>query len=500
MANLFDSIPIKKPNRNHFDLTHDVKFSLDMGNICPILALECVPGDKFNISAETLLRFQPLVAPVMHRMDVSVHYFFVPNRILWDKWNDWIFGNDDISELPSTFINPTTFTRLHDYLGLPTPTLSEDYLVTPFAMAAYQCIYNEYYRDQNLVLPVNYKLVDGDNSGNMELGMLRKRSWMHDYFTSSLPFAQKGAAVNIPMTFGDAPVKFNIDGGTGAGNNVVSATHNGTADDILVERQESNDPDIGTTLYAANGDMKSSALISDLRRAEKLQEWLELLARSGSRAVEALKAFFNVTSRDSRQQRPEYITGIKTPVVVSEVLNTTGETSGLPQGNMSGHAISVGGGKNGSYFCEEHGYIIGVMSVLPLPAYQQGIPKHFLKKNDRFNYFWRQFEHIGEQEVVIEELYSQAAAYGTLFGYVPRYAEYKYMPSRVAGDLKTSLDFWHLGRIFATEPTLSQEFIECVPDKRIFAVTDPDQDSLICHVLNKISAVRPMAKYGQPSF
>jgi hypothetical protein len=254
-------------------------------------------------------------------------------------------------------------------------------------------------------------------------------------------------------------------------------------------------------LFASADNMEvQPTTINELRRAFRLQEWLEKNARGGTRYIENILAHFGVKSSDSRLQRPEYITGVKSPVVVSEVLQT-GQSDTTPQGNMAGHGISVTSGRTGSYYCEEHGYIIGIMSVMPKTAYQQGIPKTFLK-NDPLDYFWPSFAHIGEQEVQVQELYAYTSNKENTFGYVPRYAEYKYMPSRVAGDFRTTLDYWHLGRIFDSEPSLNQDFIECTPSatSRIFAVEDPDAQKLYCHVLNKIKAVRPMPKYGTPSF
>ena len=231
-----------------------------------------------------------------------------------------------------------------------------------------------------------------------------------------------------------------------------------------------------------------------------MQEWLEKNARGGTRYIESILSHFGVKSSDARLQRPEYITGVKSPVIISEVLNTTGEDGGLPQGTMAGHGIAVSSGKSGSYYCEEHGFIIGIMSILPKTAYQQGIPKQFLKK-DTLDYYFPSFANIGEQEVKNNELFAYTASAEDTFGYVPRYAEYKYMPSRVAGDFRTTLDYWHLGRIFETQPALNQTFIECKPENttRIFAVED-GTDPLFCHVLNKIQAVRPMPKFGTPMF
>ena len=503
--NLFNSIKLQRPKKNVFDLTHDVKLSADMGNLTPILTLECVPGDKFELGCESLIRFAPMIAPVMHRMDVSMHYFFVPNRILWENWEKFI--TDASSGHVAPYINLTSewnnFPVLQqglkflDYLGVPPPPQTGG-IPTPLSalpLAAYQCIYNEYYRDQNLVPPVDYKLIDGDNSASgtrrNNLIKLRKRAWEHDYFTSSLPFAQKGAAVDIPL--GELSQNVNVFTNTAAGTTLTGTTNQSVPFD---------DPELGpqspNQLYANTKGLEiEPTTINDLRRAFRLQEWLEKNARGGTRYIENILTHFGVKSSDKRLQRPEYITGVKSPVIISEIVNTTGAVDGLPQGNMSGHGMSVSSGRSGSYYCEEHGYIIGIMSVMPKTAYQQGIPRTF-SKFDTLDYFWPSFAHIGEQEVLNQEVFAYTPTAGDTFGYVPRYAEYKYMPSRVAGDFRTSLDFWHLGRIFDEEPELNEIFVECNPTKRIFAVEDETQ-SLYCHVLNKIKAIRPMPKFGTPT-
>jgi hypothetical protein len=390
-----------------------------------------------------------------------------------------------------------------DYMGVPPcPSGGEATDINAIPFAAYQMIYNEYYRDQNLIPEVNFKLEDGLNV-NSELLTMRKRAWEHDYFSASLPFAQKGAAVDIPLgtieldplwdgASDDRLPHFQYQEGVVQNGFLTQNTGNEIFTDDAPDNKLAYNPD-GTLQV-------EPTTINDLRRAFKLQEWLEKNARGGTRYIESILSHFGVRSSDKRLQRPEYITGVKSPVIISEVLNTTGQDGGLPQGNMAGHAVSVQNGNVGSYYCEEHGYIIGIMSIMPKPAYQQGIPKTYLKR-DSLDYFWPSFAHIGEQAVQQQEIYAYTSIGQETFGYIPRYAEYKYMPSRVAGDFRTTLNYWHLGRIFGANPLLNQDFIEVDPEDatRIFAV-EGEEDNLYIHHLNKIQAIRPMPVFGTPSF
>jgi len=499
--NFLNSVKMTQPTKSMFDLSHDVKLSLNMGELVPIMCTECIPGDKFNISCESLIRFQPLVSPVMHRMDVTMHYFFVPNRLVWPNWEKFITGQkiDDLDIVAPYFtVDTANYSPLMDYLGIPTPIGLNTEEVSAIPFAAYQMIYNEYYRDQNLIDPVIFELADGEEDPTVSLNILRKRAWEHDYFTASLPDAQAGDPVDIPL--GDVELKpdwagqrptFQLDNGTVLTGDVEQDTVGGGKITVAGNGPQAYDPD-GTL-------QTEPTTINDLRTAFRLQEWLEKTMRGGKRYIEHILAHFGVRSSDKRLQRPEYITGIKSPVMISEVLNTTG-TEDLPQGNMAGHGVAVTTGQYGSFYCEEHGYIIGIMSVMPKTAYQQGIPKHFLKRQF-LDYAFPTFANLGEQEVLNKEVYAfQGAGGNNTFGYIPRYGEYRFENNRVAGDLRTTLDFWHLGRIFSTPPALNQEFVECVPDTRIFAVEDPEVQKLIAHVYNKVTAVRALPKYGTPSF
>lgn len=516
MPNIFDSVKINRVKSSTFDLSHDVKLSFDMGKLVPVLVMETLPGDKFNISNETLIRFQPMVAPVMHRMDVFVHYFFVPNRILWPNWENFITQTKVGTPIPAVPAAPTlqiteavwdASDGLLDYMGIPRPATGTNAFINPMALAAYQKIWLDYYIDKNLQNQEFIPLVDGSNDSNdpFYFAHMNERAWEKDYFTSALPFAQKGDAVAIPSTI-------ELGNWTGTGPTPPLPHFEsvaGTQPGGYFQAQPTGGPGIDTTgasgtflAYDPEGTLVNTGTIEELRQANALQKFLEKLARGGSRYVEYTKSIFNVRSSDQRMQRAEYITGTKSPVVISEVLNTTG-TEDAPQGQMAGHGISVGNGSNGYYSCEEHGYIIGIMSVLPKTAYMQGIPKHFLK-NDAFDYATPDFANLGEQPILNQEIYAYQGATidNDVFGYTPRYAEYKFELNRVAGDFRTTLDFWHLARKFATPPALNADFVvmQSTAADRIFAVTDPTEQKLLAQVFNKVRAVRPLPKFGTPTF
>lgn len=528
MSKLFDTIQIRKPKRNSFPLPHDVKLSFNMGDLVPILCQPVVPGDTWKLQASTMLRMSPLLAPIMDRVNVFTYFWFVPYRLIWDEFEEFITGGKDgtsnpvlprfrISSLDGLwqFFKPGA---LSDYLGFAdirsAPAPGKSLYVSSLPFRAYQFVYNECVRDQNLQPEVSIPRTSGIESGSSYANLLtlRKKCWEKDYFTSALPWAQRGNPVTIPLA-GDAEVYLDPSSKLPSVFNVL----NGAQTTELLDVQLSQTNATGTLEATGNKELQydpqgqlfadmsgvTSATINELRQAIKLQEWLELAARGGSRYIEQIYAFFGVKSSDARLQRPEYLGGGRSPVVISEVLQTSETGQDSPQGNMAGHGISLNSAHQFKRFFEEHGIVLGCICVMPRTSYQQGIPREWTKF-DRFDFFWPQFAHLGEQEITNKELYVDMSAQGDndgVFGYQSRYAEYKYIPNSVHGEFKTSLDFWHMGRIFDNLPKLNASFVEANPTTRIFAVEDPNaSQKLYAQVIFDIRAVRPMPKYGTPYF
>lgn len=507
--NIFNKVAFKKPTSSKFKLKHDIVTSFKMGQLIPTAVMEILPGDSVTIGVENMLRFSPLLSPMMHKVKVETHYFFVPNRILWPEWEKFITGNSDALHPFASAVDIPEGT-LGDYMGIPT-LIPTEHTVNPLPVAAYMKIFDDYYRDQNLQPTERFvPLVSGNNptyTTYLESLPLR-RAWGRDYFTSALPFAQKGDAVQIPLTVqSDIPVDYtNVSGATNAG---FFRDQSGTimSPDIVQQGtgpvpqaasvQLGGDPGA----YDPNGtltvDVQSEATdINTLRRAFRLQEWLEKNARAGNRYIESLMAHFGVKSSDARLQRAEYIGGSLQGMTISEVLSTA-ETS-VPLGGMGGHGISVGGGNTFNYRSEEHGFIIGIISVRPDTKYQQGLHRMW-SRQDKLDYAWPTFAQIGEQEILNKEVYAEASSPNAVFGYTPRYAEYKFMNSRISGKMRNQLAFWHLGRIFDNEPALNEDFITCNPSTRIFAVTDPNEDHIFANIYNNIYANRKLPYFGTPT-
>lgn len=514
---IFSSVKMKRPKLNKFDLSHERKFSLNMGKLIPIMCMDVVPGDRIRLSSEVMMRFAPMIAPIMHRVDVTVHHFFVPNRLIWNEWETFITGGPQGTSAPVSpylTINDVTATNnkwnigtLADYLGIPLIDATNVPISTPLNISAlpfraYQLIFNEYYRDQNLSNPVPFAVTSGSAMADIDaLTTLRNRCWEKDYFTSALPWTQRGGEVSLPT---EVIYKDQSDVLYENGTEVTSDAFLGTISTDpggLRVNKGSTTGSAGNPGRIENIESVASATINELRRAFRLQEWLEKNARGGARYVEQILSHFGVRSSDARLQRPEYLGGGKAPCVISEVLSTVvSPDTTTPQGNMAGHGISVGKTNSFSRMFEEHGYVISLMSVLPRTAYQQGIPRHFLRDN-KLEYAWPEFGNLGEQEIwQAELLFSDTAPnHKDTFGYQSRYAEYKYIPSSVHADMKASLAYWHMGRQFAGLPILNESFVTSDPTTRIFAVTDVETQHLYCQIYNRLDALRPLPYYGTPA-
>jgi hypothetical protein len=510
--NIFNTVAMAFVPSNIFDMRHDVKTSFNMGELCPTMCVEVLPGDEWSIEIQNMMRFAPLVSPVMHKVDVYTHVYFVPNRILWSQWEDFI---SEASGAPASpyMVNLHTLAEgdLGDYLGIPIGLEASEQL-SPLPVAAYLKIYDEYYRDNNVISTEAFiEVVAGNNLTYDEEAKksLYKRAWQHDYFTSALPTAQQGSTVSIPLVESEAPVDFITGvGQPGKFRNASTDALITSGGDIRADSGGDMEHNSATEVYydpndTLQADVESVATdINTLRRAFKLQEFLERTIRGGTRYIEQILSHFGTRSSDSRLNRPEYIGGVKQKMVISEVLSTaetidSGDNVTSPIGNLSGHGISVGGNKF-RYRCEEHGFIMAITSVMPQTAYQDGVHKMWTR-TDRTDYAWPSFANIGEQEVLQREIYAYTASENDdVFGYVPRYAEYKYMNSQVSGKFRSSLNYWHLGRKFATKPTLSQTFIECTPDDRIFADQTAGAHHIYAHIYNNAFVKRKLPKFGIP--
>lgn len=513
---IFEEIKTDQLDRNYFDFTHDVKMTGLIGKLMPILCFPTLPGDIIDVSFDTLVRFPPAIAPVMHRFDMYIHTFFVPNRIVWSGWEKFISKHEEAGTIPQITLDNTLSANHEtflDYFGIPPYSQSpqevdENIQAIPFG--AYQMIYNEYYRAQQIINPVPFEMPEAggvlSTSDRNDLLQLRTRAWEHDYFTSCLPTPQIGDAANIP--FGDVELK--SDWASPSTNNPafrsadMASTPEGTVmndgatfpgnvwiDGPITDQRAAYDPS-GTLRVAAT-------TINALRESYAMQRFLELVNRSGQRYYEFVRAVWGETPSDARLQRPEYITGTQAPVIISEILNQTSITGEDALGTQGGHLISFSDSYKGKFACEDYGHVIAIMSVVPKPAYMQGIHREWTK-TDPYEFGVPQFANIGEQAVLKKEMYAFSNDGADEFGYIPRFSEYKYMPSRVAGEFRTNLDAYQCARSFASPPALNQTFIE-VPDNianHIFAVNSYVADQLWINVLNNLNVARKLPMFSNP--
>lgn len=506
MPKLFESVRNVNPGRSVFNLSYEKKFTCDMGELIPVMCDEMVPGDVFSIGNQAMIRFQPMVAPMLHEVNMYTHYYFVPYRLLWDLWESFITGGrlgDDASVLPRWNPSNTAVGSLWDYLGLPTGIVPTDALPLDFIRSAYNFIYNEYYRNQNLIDEIA-----------LTSEVIQKRSWEKDYFVSALPFQQRGTTPALPITgsstavFPSAitlsnqalvwPAVSTLGGNTAVNVSITNQQPYAANDKTAFEKGKATVviPKASLDDNTVNLGSAFTFTVSDLRLAFQIQKWLERNARAGARYTEFLKAHYGVAPRDDRLDRPEYIGGTKSPIVISEVLKTsTDGTSAL--GTMAGHGLGFSNSFVGKYHAQEFGLIMGIMSIMPKPGYQQGIDRQWLRRT-KYDFYSPEFANLSEQAIERAEIFvsNVGAENRTLFGYQGRYDEMRVKRNLICGDMRSTFNYWHMGRIFGSAPLLNQSFIECVPDKRNFAVTTVDE--VIVSFGNVIKAVRPLPSIAEP--
>lgn len=519
MSKNFSKVPTANIQRSAFDRTSSLKTTFDGGQLIPIYVDEALPGDTFVMNPTIFARLATPLTPVMDNMFMDVFWFAVPNRLLWTNWERFCGAQDDPSDSVA-FTMPQIVSpaggwleqSLSDYFGLPTKIVGLS--VTSLWHRAYNLIYNEWFRDENIQDSV---VVDKDDGPDTDTDyIILNRGKRHDYFTSCLPWPQKGDAIEIPL-LGTAPVTgigktnnsfpssntaaYETDGT--ASRNYVSAS--GTMDGVLVSTHtlvaEEDTNNSGYPNIRADLTSVTAATINDLREAFALQRMAERDARGGTRYQELIKSHFNVTGGDARLQRPEYLGGNTTPVIINQVPQTS-ESGTTAQGTMTGFGTvhSNGGGFTKSF--TEHCVIIGMVSVRADLTYQQGIDKMW-SRSTKVDFYWPELAHLGEQGVLNKEIYADASGNDdTVFGYQERHAEYRYKQSKITGLFRSNatgtLEAWHLSQDFGSLPTLSDTFIKDTPPiDRVIAVTA--EPHFIFDSYLKLKCIRPMPVWAVPS-
>lgn len=507
MSHQFSQVPHAQIPRSSFDRSFGHKTTLNAGYLVPVFVDEALPGDTFSVSMTVFARLATPMHPFMDNLFCNSFFFFVPYRLLWDNWQRFNGEQDnpgDSTDYQFPSMQPPVGGYLpgsiYDHMALPVGVAGFSHASLP--LRAYNLIYNQWFRDQNLQDSVTVNR--GDTSDNPATYQLLRRGKRHDYFTSSLPWPQKGPGVDIPLGSW-APVKAAV--GPGSPPSIYEAAL-GTANswemssvDPLVTRG----PAASSTSGALYTDLTeaTAATINQLRQAFQLQKLYERDARGGTRYTEIIRAHFNVVSPDARLQRAEYLGGGQTPVNLYSVAQTsaTGAYAETPQANLAAYGTLATSGHGFSKSFTEHGVVIGLVSIRADLNYQQGLNRMWSRKT-KYDFFWPALAHIGEQTVLNKEIYTQGTSVDEdVFGYQERYAEYRYKPSEICGEFRSSfpqsLDTWHLAQDFATLPQLNQAFIEDNPPvDRVLAVNTEPQ--FIWDSYFRFRAARPMPLYGVP--
>ena len=533
----FSLLPRVDIQRSRFDRSASLKTSFNAGNIVPFFLEEVLPGDTFNVKTSRVVRMQTLLTPMMDNVYLDTYYFFVPNRLVWDHWKEFCGENTESAWIPETEYSIPQITApdggwnvgtLADYFGVPTGVSGLSVSALPFR--AYALIMNEWFRDENLqdplVVPTDDSTVAGVNTGTFVTdvakgGLPYIACKYHDFFTSALPAPQKGVDVTIPVSaatnfpvitqtekvpnpgsVGLTVTASGVTSGYGLGfqpNGALSISSSGGQTSLV-------DSFVPNNLWAQAEGNTVVATINQLRIAFQIQKFYEKQARGGSRYIEVVRSFFGVTSPDARLQRPEYLGGNRTPINVNQVIQQsgTGESVNTPQGTVVGMSLTTDSHSDFTKSFTEHGFIIGVMVARYDHTYQQGLNRLWSRK-DKFDYYWPVFANIGEQAIKNKEIYAQGNAEDDeVFGYQEAWAEYRYKPNQVTGEMRSqyaqSLDVWHLADDYSKLPSLSAEWIQedGKTIDRVLAVSSDVANQFFADIYVRNYCTRPMPMYSIP--
>lgn len=513
--------------RSTFDMSHVNSTSMKMGYIVPVMYQECLPGDTWQFDSKFFVRVAPLVAPVMHRVWIDSFTFYVPWRLTWNNWEDYITGGEDgmnASVPPTVSIKPTVGT-LADYLGLPLAANAITVSALPFR--AYAMIWNHFFRDQRLQDELPVSLEDGPDTTTSTA--LQSAAWQKDYFTTASPEPQLGPAVTLPIGQ-QAPIRGSapIGGIAWASNDGATESHplnpdalprwlqihyelagSGSAIDYMsvgpdnsVQNEFPNNSLFGLSPKYNSGmfaDLSgvTGVNINQLREAYSLQRWQEKRMLYGAR-YEDLLHFWGLRTQDSRLQQPEFIASKHGTLQFSEVLQTSADSNNDGVGSLYGHGIGALRTGRHRYYCWEHGIMMSFLIVRPQAVYTQGIERFWTRKT-RYDYWNPEFQHIGQQEVYRKEVFADGTdADDTVFGYQNRYDEYRRGKNHVTGEFRTTLNYWNMARDFENAPSLNAEFITCNPTDRIYQLSAELSDQLYVMVQNDMIAKRLMSRQGNP--